>query len=181
MSQQGCLNFFSAIVPNNSALEVAATISMLANSLDELNDKNLRSYVERVTQNSNLSVKEFEAFKTKILLGIYFIKWSNYNSTVAYYINKPLIDLFQSDLGIESLTEMDDQMKDESLAALSQYCSYVYENRRKKIYADLNRSLGPMIQADIHNTRNSKSAENSSWYGVVYTGIMRTLGINNMS
>lgn len=180
MKQQGCLCFFSAIVPNNGALDDASVIGMLASSLDDSNDKHLLSYIKENTKYPVHSSKEFEDFKAKILLGIYLIKWSHYNSSVAYYLNKPLIEMFQLDLGIKSLTDMDDRMKDASLDALSHYCSYVYENRHKKSYADLNRSLGVTVQVDIHKIRNTKFAEDSSWYGV-YAGILHTIGMNNMS
>jgi hypothetical protein len=72
-------------------------------------------------------------------------------------------------------------MVDASLCSLSQYCSYVYDSRQQKSYSDIHQSLDTSIQAGIHKIRHSKCAENSLWYGVVYTRIMCTLGMNNMS
>lgn len=180
MIKQGCMSFFSAIAPNSSAIDDASTISLLASSLDESNDKCLLSYVEEISKYYVVSSKEFEDFKTKALVGIYLIKWSNYNSSVAYYLNKPLVDFFQRDLEIQSPVKMDKRMVDSSLDALSQYCSYVYENRSKPIYADLNRQLGTTIQVNIHNIKNAKFTDDSSWYGVC-AEIVRTLGMDNKS
>ncbi|MCL9685777.1 hypothetical protein [Legionella maioricensis] len=180
MSQQGCMSFFSALVPNNTALKDALTISMLAQSLEETDDKYLLSYIEKLSKSSVINHDEVEEFKTKVLVGIYLLKWSYYNSSVTSYLNKPLLELFQLTLEIQSPMEMDEWMVDESLQALGQYSSFVYENKHKQIYADLLVQLGAKIQVDIHTTRNLKFAEDSSWYDV-YTGIMNTLGMNTVS
>lgn len=174
MSQQGCLSFFSAIVPNNSALDDACTITMLANSLDDSNDRKLRIYLDRMFNHPVMTVQEFEDFKTRVLLGIYIFKWANYNSSLVYYINKPLIELFQIGLEIQTLAELDEQMMNSSLKALSHYCSYVYENRYKQMFEDINNSLGDTIQLEIHNTLCEINAENSSWYSV-YAKIVSTI------
>jgi hypothetical protein len=179
MKQQGCMSFFSALIPNNGALEDACTISKLAYSLEETDDKYLLNYIEKLPK-SAVDHKEIVEFKTKVLIGIYLIKWSYYNSSVVHYLNKPLVEMFQLDLEIQSPIEMDEWMVDASLQALSQYCSFVYENRHKEKYADLHEQLGSMIQVDIHSVRNLKFAEDSSLYGV-YAGIIHTLGMNKVS
>lgn len=180
MSQQGCMSFFSVLVPNNSALKDASTISKLAHSLEETDDKHLRSYIEKIPKCFIVDQNDFEEFKKKVLVGIYLIKWSQYSSSVTYYLNKPLVELFQLDLEIQSPIEMDEMMVDTSLQALSQYCSFIYENQHNPIYADLNQQLGATIQVDIHTIRNLKFTEDTSWYGV-YTGLIRTLGMNKVS
>lgn len=180
MSRQSCISFFSTFVPNSGALDDASTISKIAYSLEETNDKYLQSYIEKIPKCSIVNQSEFEEFKTKVLIGIYLIKWSQYKSPVTYYLNKPLVELFQLDLGIQSPIEMDDMMVDASLHALSQYCSFIYENQHQPIYADLNQQLGATIQVVIHTVRNLKFTEDSSWYGVC-TEVMRTLGMNTVS
>ncbi len=180
ISKQGCIGFFSALAPNNSAIEDAAVISLLAQCLEKSNDDALKNYIEKIPECSFISHEEFIDFKTRILVGIYLMKWSNYSSTMAYYANKPLIELFQQDLGIQSLEDMDVRIADASLEALSQFCSYVYENRHISHYADLSKQLGVTIQLDIHKVRKEKCTESSSWCGI-YTGIMRTMGMSNLS
>ena len=159
MKQQSCVSFFAALIPNNGALEDACTISKLAHSLEETDDKYLLNYIEKLPKSAVIDHKEIEEFKTKVLIGIYLIKWSYYHSSVAHYLNKPLVELFQLDLEIQSPIEMDERMVDASLEALSQYCSFVYDNKHKEIYADLHEQLGAMIQVDIHSVRNLKFAE----------------------
>lgn len=177
---QGCFSFFSTMVPNNSAIEDAFTISLLAESLEQSNDEHLKSYFEGIHKLSFANDNEFENFKTNILVGIYLIKWFKYDSTVNYYINKPLIKLFQKELDLESPGEMDDRLAEAGLDALSQYCSYVYQNRKKPAYSCLYKRLGASIQLDIHKTRKSNFTEDSSWYGV-YVELMHTVGMNKMS
>lgn len=180
MSKQSCMSFFSALVPNNSAIDDASTISLLAQSLEQSDDEALKNYIEKIPESSFISHEEFIDFKARILVGIYLLKWSNYSSTMTYYMNKPLIELFQKDLGIESLADMDARVADASLEALSQFCSYVYENRRISLYADLSKQLGATIQLDIHKIRKDKVTESSSWSGVCI-GVMRTIGMSNPS
>lgn len=180
VNKQSCIGFFSALIPNNSAIDDASTISLLAQCLEQSNDESLKNYIETIPDHSFLSDDEFIDFKTRILVGIYLMKWCNYSSTMAYYTNKSLIEFFQHDLGIQSLDEMDIRITDASLEALSQFCSYVYENNHISLYADLSKQLGATIQPDIHKVRKDKCTENSSWSDV-YTGIMRTMGMSNLS
>lgn len=180
ISKQSCIGFFSALVPNNSAIDDASTISLLAHCLEQSSDEPLKNYIEKIPECSFISEEEFVDFKTRILVGICLMKWCNYSSTIAYYTSKPLIEFFQQELGIQSLNEIDVRVADASLEALSQFCSYVYENRHISLYADLSRQLGAAIQPDIHKVRKDKCTENSSWCSV-YTGIMRTMGMSNLS
>ena len=181
ISNQGCMSFFSAMVPSNSSIEEAITIGMLASTLDEANDKALQNYIEAIPVYSEINFKELEDYKKKVLIGMYLMKWFDYNSSsISSYLSKPLIEFFQSELEIKSPNEMDEQTIDESLEALSQYCSYIYANRRHQVFAELNQRLGISIQVDIYQTRNSKFIEDSTWYSL-YSGMMSTFGMNKMS
>lgn len=175
----GCVGFFSALIPDNSALGDAFTIEMVAKSLNEDNDEKLLSYVKSFTRYSVVSAEEFSEFKRNVLSGIYLLMWSHYNSTFSHYMHRSLVQLFQMDLGVNSPEEMNEDWFNSSLAALSQYCSYLYINKEEqRLYSELNQRLGEAIQADIEMVRNSRKVADSSLYGF-YTGLLCTLGINN--
>lgn len=173
---QGCLSFFSALMPTTSQLHDIYTISLLASSLNDENDRSLLIYLNSITGPSNMSLKDFNEFKSKILAGIYLLMWSHYNSLVTSYLNRSLIQMFQADLQVNSIESMDRVLFDESLEALSQYCSFIYENRDEKAYSDLNGRLGTTIQVDIHSLR-FPTIDNGNTWGCVCTGFLRTLGI----
>lgn len=178
--QQGCLNFFSVLIPNHSVLNDAYTIGLLASCLDEAHDKTLLLYIEKTHPDVFVNNKEFENFKFQVIWGIYLFKWLQYNSSVTTYLYKPLLDLFQLDLGMASPQDVDTYMIDESLKAFSLYCCYVYEQQHtSKLFNDLNSGLGPVIQVDIHKIRNSIFVQDSSFYGV-YSTVMHTIGLDNM-
>lgn len=173
---QSCFTFFKALAPNNSILVDACTIGMLASSLDEENDNALIEYLQGEKKDSLLTLREFEEFKTQVLIGCYILKWQYYNSLVMSYINKSLIELFQQDLKISSFSEMEEKYTDSCLKVFSQYCTFVYNNRANRPYADLNKQLGESIQVDIHAVRFPSKSNSASAYGL-YTGILHALGI----
>lgn len=94
-------------------------------------------------------------------------------------MNSTLVELFQRDLQVSSPQKMSDTLFDSSLEALSQYCSFAYQNRNERIYDNLIRRLGTTVQADIHTLRLSREKQETSFYDI-YKGIMRTLGLNSV-
>lgn len=181
--QLGCFSFFTAIktqLLNNSVMEDAITIGLIARSLCEDNDQELISYLRSINKDAVFTSKEFNEYKNKILTGMYLMIWSQYNTSVSSYLNKKLIELFQMDLELVSPAEMDEKLFDLSLAAFSQYCSFIYQNRNENVYGRVNDRLGSAIQVNIHNLRDQKFINDTTWYGF-YTGIISSLGLNNMS
>jgi hypothetical protein len=177
----GCVGFFSALIPNNTALSDAFTIAMTARSLSEENDEKLLAYVKSFSSYSVVSKNEFNEFKRNVQSGMYLLMWSHYNSTVSHYMHHSLVQLFQTDLGVNSPEEMDIDWFNSSLTAVSQYCSYLYMYKDDlRVYSELNQRLGEAVQADIETVRNSRNATSSSWYDL-YNGFICTLGINNRS
>lgn len=179
--QQGCLCFFSAIIPqltNNCAWQDANALECMAGSLDVENDPELMIYFKRIYKTSENATNELVKFKYRILTGAYLFIWSRYNNSVASYLNKPLIEHFQSALEIQSPADINSKSVEKDLTAFSQYCSFVYHNRSKiKIYEELNKKLGETIQVDIHNLIQSKFAEDNSWQGL-YKGLIGSFGID---
>ncbi|KTD51148.1 hypothetical protein [Legionella quateirensis] len=177
----GCMGFFSALIPNSGSLDDSMTIGMIADSFNTDLDDSLLLYVRSFFRHSVVKPEEFIDFKNKVLIGIYILMLSRYSSTVCSYVNKNFIDLLQHDLGISSLSDLTNDLFDQSLTALSQYCSYVYEHRTdKKIYNDLNNRLGTMIQGDIEEVRNSRFIPDDSWYGA-YCGMFCSIWMTNKS
>ena len=178
--QTGYVSFFSTLIPNGFAIEDALTIEMVAKILSEGNDVSLYAYIQTIDQFAVTTLKNFKDFKGAVLIGIYLLLWSRNNSTVCSYMNKPLIQLFQKDLGVQSPTEMDPILFDSSLAALSKFSSYVYANRKlQRSFADLDQRFGVSIQADIENLRYSRFIKEAPFCDV-YEGIRCALGLNKL-
>ncbi|HAT6978955.1 TPA: hypothetical protein F8R96_14665 [Legionella pneumophila] len=175
----GCFCFFSVILPNTAAIEDAQTIKLVAYSLDSENDDDLLAYLKGITRYSAVTPKNINEFKNKVLTGIYLMMWSHYSSTVSNLMNSTLVELFQRDLQVSSPQKMSDTLFDSSLEALSQYCSFAYQNRNERIYDNLIRRLGTTVQANIHTLRLSREKQETSFYDI-YKGIMRTLGLNSV-
>lgn len=171
--------FFSVILPNSAAIEDTHTIKLVAYSLDSENDDDLLAYLKGITRYSAVTPKNINEFKKKVLTGIYLMMWSHYSSTVSNLMNSTLVELFQRDLQVSSPQKMSDTLFDSSLEALSQYCSFAYQNRNERIYDNLIRRLGTTVQADIHTLRLSREKQETSFYDI-YKGIMRTLGLNSV-
>ena len=172
----GCLSFFSILIPENAAMDDAITISMLAQSLDETYD--LINYVKDVKRDSKLTLNDFNEFRTKVLIGIYLVKWFQHNSTVDNFLHKSLLDLFRSHLGVQSLGEVDKDFFYSCLNELSYYCTFVYERREEKTYVQLNNRLGATIQKEIHEARYLSFDNDSSSLCGIYRGIMDSLELS---
>lgn len=183
MEQRGCFSFFSAIIPqltDHSAIDDAHTIGLLADGLETEYDDDLLVFINNHTLLTVLNTRELAEYKNKVLIGMYLLTWSQYTSSVVTFLNKQLVELFQRDLQIQSPGEMDEFFFDSCLNALSQYCSFIYQNRNQQQFELLNQRLGISIQVTIHTVRNAKLNNNSIWSGL-YTGIMGSLGSTNMS
>ncbi|CAM2986111.1 hypothetical protein [Legionella worsleiensis] len=171
----GCMGFFSALLPSAGSLNDSMIIEMIATSFDMDFEANLFFYLRACSNNTLVKPHEFTEFKNQALRGIYILVLSRYSSPMSAYVNKNFIELLQRDLGINSLTDLSDEVFHSSLTALSQYCSCLYENRNKDpMTTDLNNRLGPMIQGDIEAARNSRVITATSWYGD-YCGMLCSL------
>ena len=172
----GCLSFFSLFFSNHAAMSDATTISMLADSLDETYE--LIQYVKDVKRDPKLTLDDFNEFRRKVIIGIYLVKWFQYNSSVSNYLHQSLIDLFRNHLGVQSIEEINQDFFNSCLSEFSYYCTFVYERREEKTYIDLNMRLGATIQKDIHEAKYfSFNRNSSSLYGVC-GGILSSLGIS---
>ncbi|WP_298626668.1 hypothetical protein [uncultured Legionella sp.] len=176
----GCMGFFSAILPSTGSIDDALTIQMIANSLSEENDGVLLNYVRAFSKYGIVSDEEFGAFKSKVLVGIYLLMWSHYNSSVSSYLNNSFIKYLQMDLGINSIDEMDDELFKSSLDTLSYYCTFIYQNKENNEFSNLNKRLGISIQADIETVRQSRFIPDNSWFGA-YSGMFCSLWMTNKS
>lgn len=172
----GCLSFFSLFISNHVAMDDATTISILAHSLDETYE--LIQYVKAVKRDPELTLDDFNEFRRKVIIGMYLVKWFQYNSAVSNYLHQSLIDLFRSHLGVQSIEEMDQDFFNSCLNDFSYYCTFVYERREEKAYFSLNDRLGATIQKDIHEAKHFSINKNSSSLYGVYKGIMSSLGMS---
>ncbi|MCW8397649.1 hypothetical protein OQJ26_02460 [Legionella sp. PATHC038] len=172
----GCLSFFSLLISSHAAMNDAATISMLADSLDETYE--LIPYAKLVKKDPQLTLDDFNEFRRKVIIGIYLVKWFQHNYSVSHYLHHSLIELFRSHLGVQSIEEIDRDFFESCLSELSYYCTFVYERREEKAYSDLNKQLGATIQKDIHEAKYFSLDRNSSSLYQFCRGIMDSLGKN---
>jgi hypothetical protein len=150
-SQNHCLSFFTLLLSSNdSAIDDANTIATLACSLDEEYDKPLCDYLD--THPENLG-RDLQTFKKQVLIGIYLIKWFQYNSVIFNNRANSLLSLFREDMEVSTLEELDENEYKLCLRSLSYYCSFVYHNKDVGLNSALDVGLGPEIQLDIHNAR----------------------------
>jgi hypothetical protein len=161
IKQRGCFTFFSALIPiSEDAIKDATVITTLALNLDSRYDKGLKEYFRE-------SILDLDSFKKQVLIGIYLLKWHQYNSVMNSYFNKPLIDLFRAHLEMSALEDMEDIKLTLCLKALSRYCSYVYHKDDESLNAQLKKMFGVEIQLDIYNASPTSVADNSSWWDCV--------------
>lgn len=151
-----CMAFFSVLPYSTEAAEQdAITIASFASSLDDEYDSLLSDYFN--------SKADLSSFKEQILTGIYLLKWFKYNSTLHYYFNSVLVDLFRSDLEISALQEIDRDKFNLCLDSLSEYCSYLYAQRERRTLNNfLIKRLGDQIQLEISNARDISLMSDSS-------------------
>lgn len=174
----GCMGFFSVMIPNTGSIDDAVTIQMIARGLSDEHDELLLNFVRSFSKYSIVSDREFKDFKSKVLTGIYLLKWSQYNSSVSTFLNKSFIEYMQMDLGINSIQEMDDDLFNSSLDTLSYYCTFVYQNKNNHDFFNLNKRLGISVQADIETVRQSRFIPDNSWFGA-YSGMFCSLWMTN--
>lgn len=176
--QQGCVGFFSVIVPPKGVWEDILTINSVVHSLEHGQEDELLNYFKKISDCKDDHLKHFIEFKRRVLFGIYLLMWSHYNNPVSDYLNKQLIELFQEDLEINSPSALEPLLYESCLSALSQYCSFIYHHRyEQKIYENLNSRLGDSIQVDIHVLRQSQSIFDFSWQET-FTGLIGSFSLN---
>ena len=173
---RGCITFFSrAGSSDNSVVADVGLIELLAGSLDEENDKYLIRYLHSKKKGGFLSWDEFKEFKFQALVGCYLLKWRQYITSVINTTIQSVIALFQQDLDVTSLADLEESYIDSCLTTLSQYSSFIYEHRKESVYLDLNGRLGDSIQVDIHSARHSPGTTSAAVYGL--STMMNALGI----
>ncbi|MDI1352887.1 MAG: hypothetical protein PSV35_09025, partial [bacterium] len=104
------------------------------------------------------------------------LKWSQNCNSVTSFTNLPLIKLFQADLNIKSMADLDKKYINSCLDVFSQYCSLIFEYQNELAYAELNKKLGDTIQVEIHAVQHQRVNHSSSWQSV-YLDVMNTLGM----
>lgn len=171
-NQSSFVNFFTSCLPqlsNKFAMEDANTIELVAAGLDKKYNDQLLAFARSSIYPPVQNIEELNIFKTKVLLGIYLKVWSNYKSTVFYYLNQKIIELLQHDLGVRSPLDLDSQLIESSLTALSHFASFVCKRPDHQVYKSIDDCLGVDIQAQIHSIRSSmlsdknKLSTNGSW------------------
>jgi hypothetical protein len=95
-------------------------------------DKELMDYadlVELMADVLNYYPGSTTESKKLVLIGIYVYLWYLYDSSLHWFLNRPLLNLLQENLDIGSLSELDKITYRSSLKELSIFFSWVSENQ----------------------------------------------------
>lgn len=164
-TRSSLFDLFISCLPNIAtqvALKDAEIIGLIAESLERKHSGSLMQFATDSIKPPIKTQQELIAFKKKVLIGIYIKAWSNYNSSLLYYLNKPFIEVLLSDLGVSSINELSAELVDSSLLALSQYSSFIYNMRLDAFFGPLNEALGVAIQAQINSLRHTFSTKKAT-------------------
>lgn len=156
--QQGFLNVIVSCFPqglSENSFKQATLISKVADSMHHCDATSLFSYLKDDTENQISDQNQLHDFKYTALIGMYLKTIAVTRESVFNQSNRLLTELLVRDLGIKSLDEIDDQQIQACLSCLSQYCSFVFKNRKISLFADLDTLLGLTIQLDIENAKTA--------------------------
>lgn len=103
------------------------------------------------------------ATKKLVLIGIHIYLWHQYDSSLQWLLNKPLLTLFQEQLGVRSLSNIDQTLYKSSLEELSDFSYWVFRNRRFRILQALYEAFPAEMQGRIYTQRRHPPSEYSSW------------------
>lgn len=185
MLKPGCMGMFKPFIPMESLIADIHTISMLASSMDSKeNDLLLVTYLQQHKKNGVITSAsgELELFKRNALSGCYLFKWQAYTGAVY----KPYIELFQRDLELIEIHPVDALEKKhikECLLAFAHYASFVFENKEKAAYLELDRQFGHTIMRDIelvcarYNDDSEPAVGEAPLLHRLYNGAMSALGM----
>jgi hypothetical protein len=99
---------------------------------------------------------EPDGIKCKVLTGIYLMVWSYHNQQLNQWLESDLIFLLQTHLEVDSPLQMERGLICESLDKLSDFCSWLYENRENKnSLMTLYNGLPETIQVDIYHLKTA--------------------------
>ncbi|WED43802.1 hypothetical protein [Legionella cardiaca] len=117
--------------------------------------------------------------KRLVLIGIYAYIWYQYDSALQWFLNKPLLELLQEHLGIESLSQLDIEIYKKSLLELENFCYWVYA--KSNHYQQIN-SLFELFPTNMQGNLYSQKRRlnsTSSW-GTSFSGLMTKIGISSL-
>lgn len=112
-SQYSCGSLFlscSPYLPNKQLMDYADLVELIANALEYYPSPGIET-------------------KKLVLIGIYVYLWYHYDSSLQQFFNRPLFNLLQEHLAINSLAELDKTTYRNSLRELSIFSSWVNENQ----------------------------------------------------
>lgn len=113
--------------------------------------------------------QDADPIKEAVLIGMYIHIWYQYDSSLGWFLNKPLLALLQEHLELESLTNLDKTTYKNSLEELGYFTHWVYENRNS--YKELNhlyQAYPAEMQDRLDEQRNALECH-SSWSSILST------------
>ncbi|MDI9817664.1 MULTISPECIES: hypothetical protein [unclassified Legionella] len=116
--------------------------------------------------------------KKLVLIGVYSYVWYQYDNTVQWFLNRPLLKLLQQDMKIDSLTRLDARIYNKSLSELSLFCSWVYEESNKfQELNDLYHAFPVNMQGNLYLQKDEEASSYPGW-GTPFSHLM--IGIKGL-
>lgn len=125
-----------------------------------LNDARL---IQQIAEGLDYYTDVSIATKKLVLIGIYVYLWLQHDSSLQWLFNKPLLTLFQEQLGVRTLSSLDQTLYKSSLEELSDFSYWVFRNRRFRLLQALYEAFPADMQGKIYTQRRKPPAEYSSW------------------
>ncbi|ARG97927.1 hypothetical protein [Legionella micdadei] len=122
--------------------------------------------IQRIAENLRFYPSSIQT-KKSVLNGIYIYFWSQYNTTLQWFLHKPLFNLMKRNLGINSLSDMELSIYEESLDKLSDFSYWVFRNRHYHEMKLLFEAFPPEMQGNIYTLRHNPPSKIASWINVL--------------
>lgn len=145
-----------------SSMDDAALISLMAETLSNVEDMNLFLFARDDTNYPITEINELNEYKKQILIGIYLKVWSKHKYSLLSFTKSHFAKLLESDLDITKLN-LGVEVINNAIDALSQYISYIFSNKDdNESYKKLVEQLGVAIQAELILLKKTLCAEVTS-------------------
>lgn len=119
--------------------------------------------------------------KYKALMGIYLFIWKQYDTTISWVLNDPLLTLLQNNLEIKALDELDETFVVQCYKELNNFCTWVFQKHDQfkelnSLYHAFPSDMQVNIQAQIQiETTPEKAYECDLSSFFINLGIKKTL------
>lgn len=150
--------------------------------LSPIIDTNLFNHaqlIKKVAEGVDFYVEASPETKKLVLIGIYVYLWHQYDTPLQWFLNRPLLNLLQVHLDLDSLVNLDRTIYENSLDELSNFSGWVFANREYSELKTLYEAFPPEMQGNIYTQRYTECSDGCSW-GSTLSSLMTQIGIKSL-